>query len=101
MALCFFFNMDEGRVVFKITLMLSPISNEVSSRGTPNILSLYLISMIISVAILAATNSEPYVDVSTVFCLLVYQMTGVLLTYSRIPVTDLHVTLSLAWSAST
>src|SRR5687767_509607 len=101
MALCFFFNIDEGNVVLMTMLILSPINNDVSSSGTPNILSLYLASMTNSTATLAATNSEPYVDVSTVFCLLVYQISGVLFTHRRIPVTDLHVTLSLAWSAST
>ena len=31
MALCFFFNIEDGKVVFKIMLMLSPINREVSS----------------------------------------------------------------------
>ena len=51
----------------------------------------YLISMICSVAVLAATNSEPYVAVSTVACFLEYQSTGVLLTKWRHPVKDLPV----------
>ena len=52
--------------------------------------------MIISMAILAATNSDPYVEVSTVFCLLEYHLAGVKLTISKIPVTVLLVTKSQA-----
>ena len=48
--------------------------------GAPRYLKVYLMSMICSVAVLAATNSEPYVAVSTVACFLEYQSTGVLLT---------------------
>src|SRR5688572_5811271 len=92
MALCLFFNMEEGKVVLITTLMLSPTSNEVSSKGTPNTLSLYLASSTNFTATLAATYSEPKVEVSTVFCLLVYQIKGVLFTHIRIPVTDLQVT---------
>ena len=53
-----------------------------------------------SVAILAATSSDPYVDVSTVFCLLQIHKIGVLFNNISIPVTDLLVTTSCAWSAS-
>ena len=45
-------------------------------------------SMICSVAVLAATNSEPYVAVSTVAWFLEYQPTGVLLTKWRHLVKD-------------
>ena len=48
-------------------------------------------SMICSVAVFAATNSEPYVAVSTVPCFLEYQSTGVLLTKWTHPVKDLPV----------
>ena len=48
--------------------------------GDPRYLKVCLISMIYSVAVFAATNSEPYVAVSTVACSLEYQSTGVLLT---------------------
>jgi hypothetical protein len=57
--------------------------------------------MIISVAILAATNSDPYDDVSTVFCRFEVHAIGVLLTKRSIPVTERRVTTSWAWSAST
>ena len=36
--------------------------------GAPRYLKVCLMSMICSVAVLAATNSEPYVAVSTVAC---------------------------------
>ena len=48
-------------------------------------------SMICSVAVLAATNSEPYIADSSVACFLEYQSTGVLLTNWRHPVKDLPV----------
>ena len=59
--------------------------------GVRRYLKVCLMSMIYSVAILAATNSEPYVAVSTVACFLEYQSTGVLLTKWRHPVKDLPV----------
>ena len=48
-------------------------------------------SMICSVAVLAATNSEPYVAVSTVASFLEYQSTDVLLTKWRHSVKGLPV----------
>ena len=48
--------------------------------GERRYLKVCLVSMICSVAVLAAKNSEPYVAVSTVVCFLEYQSTGVLLT---------------------
>ena len=47
--------------------------------------------MICAVAVLAATNSEPYVVVSTVDCFFEYQSTGVLLTIWWHPVKDFPV----------
>ena len=44
--------------------------------GTPKYLRVYLRSIICSVAVLAATNSEPYVAVSTVAYFLEYQSVG-------------------------
>jgi hypothetical protein len=49
---------------------------EEPSSGIPNILNLYLRDSINSIAILIATNSDPKVDVSTVFCALENQMMG-------------------------
>ena len=59
--------------------------------GAPRYLKVCLMSMICSVAVLAATNFEPYVAVSTVGCFLEYQSTGVFLTKWRHPVKDLPV----------
>ena len=59
--------------------------------GAPRYLNVCLMSMICSVAVLAATNSDPYVAVSTVACSFEYQSTGVLLTKCRHPVKDLPV----------
>ena len=59
--------------------------------GAPRYLKVCLMSMICSVAVFAATNSEPYVAVSTVACFLEYQSRGVLLTPCRHAVKDLPV----------
>ena len=45
--------------------------------GTSRFLNVNLSSMICSVAVLEATDSEPYVAVSTVACFLEYQSVGV------------------------
>ena len=52
--------------------------------------------MICSVAVLAATNSEPYVAMSRVACLFKNQCVEVVLTKCNTAVTDLPVTMS--WS---
>jgi hypothetical protein len=54
-----------------------------------------------STQIRAATNSDPYVAVSTVACFLEYQSIGVMLARWRIPVTYLPVTTSCIRFAST
>ena len=59
--------------------------------GAPRYLKVCLVSMICSVAVLVATNSEPYVAVSTLTYFLKNQSTGVLLTKWRHPVKDLPV----------
>ena len=74
--------------------MVALVMNDLLS---PNIYALVMIfprSMISSVAILAATNSEPYVAVSTVACLLEYQSIGVVLMKCNTAVTDFPVTIS-------
>ena len=45
--------------------------------GTPKYLKVCLKSIICSVAVLDATNSDPYVAVSTVACLFEYESIGV------------------------
>ena len=52
--------------------------------------------MICSVAVLAATDSEPYVAVSTVACLFENQSVGVWLTKCSTAVTNFPVTM--LWS---
>ena len=59
--------------------------------GTPKYLRVYLRTMIYSVAVLAATNSEPYVAVSTVACFLEYHAVGVWLQKWRHAVSDAPV----------
>ena len=44
--------------------------------GTPQYLRMYLKSIICSVAVLAATISDPYVAISTVACFLEHQSVG-------------------------
>ena len=56
--------------------------------GTPRYLKVYLRSIICSVAVLAVTNSEPYVAVSTVAFFLEYQSVGVWLQKWRHAVRD-------------
>ena len=56
--------------------------------------------MICSVAVLAATNSEPYVAVTTVSCLFENQSAGVVLTKCNTAVTDFPVTMSWSGLAS-
>ena len=51
------------------TDLLSPNMYALVMMGTPRYLSVFLRSIICSVAVLAATNSEPYVAVSKVACL--------------------------------
>ena len=59
--------------------------------GTPKYLRVYLKSIIYSVAVLAATNYDPYVAVSTVACFLEYQSVGVWLQKWRHAVRDAPV----------
>ena len=61
------------------------------SIGMPIIQSLYCNACIISVAIFAAINSDPKVDVSTVFCRLEYHIIGARHTNNNTPVCDRHV----------
>ena len=54
-----------------------------------------------STAILVTTSSDPYVDASTIVCLLQMDQMGVLLLYTNTPVTDLLVMRSCGQSVST
>ena len=62
--------------------------------GTPRYLSVFLRSMICSLAVLAGTDSEPFVAVSTVASLFKYQSIGVVLTKCNTAVTDFLVVMS-------
>ena len=67
---CLLFNILNGIVEDVTTDLLSPNIHALSSIGTPMDLKVYLRSIICSEAVLAATNSDPYVAVSTVACFL-------------------------------
>jgi hypothetical protein len=100
MAACFFLRVDSGRE-FVTTVELSQKTAHSSVNGTPIIRSLYLNPSIISIDKRIAYNSDPYVDASTVFCLLENHKIGALFTNIRIPECDRLVSLHPAWSAST
>ena len=78
------------------TDLLSPNMYALVIMGTPRYPSVFLRSMICSVAVLAASNSEPYVAVFTVACLFEDQSVGVVLTKSNTAVTDFPVIMP--WS---
>jgi hypothetical protein len=74
--LCFFFNVDSEKEQFLNTDWLSQNIFAGSSIGIPIIQRLYLRPSTCSTAILLATNSNPKVDKSTVFCCFEYHETG-------------------------
>jgi hypothetical protein len=69
-------NTEVGTEALVVTDSLSQKTSAGPSIGIPNILNLYLKLSINSVAIRSATNSDPKLEVSTVFCRLLYQMIG-------------------------
>ncbi len=94
-ATCHLFKDEWGMVALSTTDRLSPNRYVGPLTETPRYLNAARFpTMICSVAVLAETNSEPYVAVSTVLYFLEYQSKGVLLTKCRIPVTDLPVSIS-------
>ena len=74
--LCLLLRVEGGSVALVTTDLLSPNIYDLDLMGTPRYLSVYLMSISCSVAVLAATNSDPYVAVSTVACFLDYQSVG-------------------------
>ena len=100
MAACFFLRVDSG-LEFVTTAELSQKIAHSSVNGTPIICSLYLKPSIISMDTRIASNSDPYLDASTVFCLLEYHMIGARFTNIKIPECDRLVSLHPVWSAST
>ena len=69
------------------TDLLSSNINAFFMMGRPRSLSVFVRSIICSVAVFADTNSEPYVAVSTVACLIDNQSDGVALTKCNTAVT--------------
>ena len=57
--------------------LLSPNKYDYGLIGTPKYLKVCLKSIIYSVAVLGATNSDPYVAGSAVACLFEYESIGV------------------------
>ena len=78
------------------TDLLAPNMYSLVMKGTPRYLSVFLRSMICSVAVLVATNSEPYVAVSKVACVFENQSVGVVLTKCNTAVTKFPV--AMLWS---
>ena len=95
---CFFFKVASALDVVFTTASLSQNMFASPSIGTPKDRSLYRRDIINSVAFLKATISDPKVEVSTVFCFLELQFINVMLQNINIPVWDLLVSLSPAWS---
>jgi hypothetical protein len=89
-------SVESGLVVFEQTAPLSPDIFVGPSTGTPNMHNLYRSASIISTAFFIVVNSDPNVDASTEFCLLLNQMIGALLQNNRIPVCDRLVSVSPA-----
>ena len=87
-------------VTLVMTDLLSPSMYALVMMGTPRYLCVFLRCMICSVADLAATNSEPYVVVSTVASLFKFQSIGVVLMKWNTDVTDFPVTTSCSMLAS-
>ena len=75
--LCLLLKVEFGRVTLVKTDLLLPNIYNFVLMGTPKYLRVYLKSIICSVAVLAATNSDPYVAITTVSCFLEYQSVGV------------------------
>ena len=91
--LCLLLKVECGSVALVTTDLLSPNIYDLDLMGTPSYLSVYLISMICFVAVLTATNSDPYVAVSIVACFLEYQSVGVWLQKLRHAVSDAPVAM--------
>ena len=75
--LCLLPNVECGRVELVTNDLLSPNKYDFVLICTPKYLTVCLKSIICSLAVLDATNSDPYVAVSTVACLFEYESIGV------------------------
>jgi hypothetical protein len=83
-AICLLCNFPAGMFELLTTDSLSP-NMKLSLIGTPRYLNESRLSMTCSVAVLAATYSEPYVAVTVELCFFAYQSTGVLLNRCKTP----------------
>ena len=68
-----FAHVEFERVELVSTDLLSTNKYDCVLIGTPQYLKVCLKSIICSVAVLHATNSDPYVEVTTVACLFEYE----------------------------
>ena len=75
--LCLLLRVELGSVALVTKELLPPKLYVFDLMETPRYLKVYLRSIIFSVAVFAATNSEPYVAVSTIACFLEDQSVGV------------------------
>ena len=66
----FFFSAVSGFIELLVTALLSHKILHGPSMGIPNMRNLYRNDIFCSVAVRNATNSEPKVELSTVFCFL-------------------------------
>ena len=83
------------------TNLLCPNMKLFSLTSTPRCLSVLCRSIVCSMQVLAATNSDEHVAVSTMACFLECQLMGVPLTKCRHAVMDLPVNTSWRRLAST
>ena len=81
-------------VALVMTNLLSPNMYALVMMETPRYLSVLLRSMLCTVVVLVATNSDPYVAVSMGASLFKYQLEGVVLMKCNTTVTDFPVMMS-------
>ena len=93
---CFLRSTDSGVDEFLYTASLSQNISIGPLIGTPNILSLYLSAVTSSTVFFNAVNSDPKVDDSTEFCLLLNQSIGDRLQNISIKVCERLVNVSAA-----
>ena len=85
---CFLRSTNSGVDEFLYTALLSQNISVGLSTGTPNILNFYLSAVTSSTAFFNTVKSEPKVDDSTEFCLLLNQSIGAWLQNISIPVCE-------------
>ena len=98
---CFLRSTDSRVDDFLYTALLSQNISVGPLIGTPNIINLYMSAITSSNMFFNDVKSEPKVDDSTEFCLLLNQSIGAQLQNISIPVCERLVTLSVVLLAST